>query len=491
MTAEVVRTASGEVRGNSLEGGVTEYLDIPYAEPPVGALRFEPPVARAPWQGVRDATAFGPTAPQVPSAGLGTMLPHRVVPGVDYLTLNVWTPASAESSPVMVFLHGGAFTSGSGSVSTYRGAAFARDGVVLVTINYRLGVDGFLWTGDGVPNLGLLDQVAALEWVRDNIAAFGGDPERVTIFGESAGAMSVCTLMVMPRAEGLFHGAIAQSGAGASVISPASAAKIANRLAAILGVDPTREATGAVPSETLLAAATQLGGEVSKRPLKRLWGDVAKNLMPFEPVVDGDVVPGIPEQLIVAGKGHRVPLLIGSNTGEARLYFVPNGAIDSMSSLAAALFAWIHGARRVGTVGRYRRNRPGAHAGEVATAILTDGYYRMPALRLAQAHPESFVYEFAWPSAAFGGRLGASHALELPFVFDTLDDPAVADLLGGPAPQALASQMHASWVRFAKTGTPGWPAYTRDARHSMRFDTESRLTTDDRADERALWANTR
>jgi para-nitrobenzyl esterase len=488
---DAVHTAQGSVRGNPVIGGITEFLGIPYAQPPVGALRFQPPVAREPWVGVRDATEFGPTAPQAPSGPLTRILPNRIETGDDYLTLNVWTPHTGASLPVMVFIHGGAFNTGSGSVSTYDGTRFARDGVVLVTINYRLGVDGFLWTGDGVPNLGLLDQIAALEWVRDNIAAFGGDPDQVTLFGESAGAMSLCCLMVMPRAKGLFHRGIAQSGAGVSVISPGSARKVAARLAAILGVEATREGIGSAPADRMLAAAAQLGGEISKRPRRSLWGDVAKNLMAFEPIVDGDVLPGIPEDLIAAGAGHDMPILIGTNSGEARLYFVPTGAIDTLPSLVASVFAWTYGARRPGAVGRYRRNRPGASAGEVATAILTDGYYRMPALRLAAAHPRAHVYEFAWQSGAFGGRLGASHVLELPFVFDTLDDPGIANLLGGPAPQGLATEMHSAWVRFAKTGDPGWPPYTSSSRQSMRFDTHSRLTTDDRADERALWPTSR
>ena len=191
--ATVRQTTAGQVQGRELDTGVFEFLDIPFAEPPVGDLRFPPPAARAAWNGVRPALDAGPTAPQPPAGGPDDLLPNRVVAGDDYLTLNVWTPSVAGALPVMVFIHGGAFSTGSGSVSIYNGARFARDGVVLVTINYRLGVDGFLWIGDGVPNLGLLDQVAALEWVRDNIAAFGGDPGSVTIFGESAGAMSVCS----------------------------------------------------------------------------------------------------------------------------------------------------------------------------------------------------------------------------------------------------------------------------------------------------------
>jgi para-nitrobenzyl esterase len=488
MTTTTSQTSIGEVQGTTLDSGVHAFLGIPFAEPPVGQLRFQPPVARAPWSGVLDATGYGPTAPQSRAEGpLTDVLPNRDAPGDDYLNLNVWTPNLDGSAPVMVFIHGGAFSTGSGSVSTYDGERFARDGVVLVTINYRLGADGFLWVGEGVPNLGLLDQILALEWVRDTIASFGGDPKQVTLFGESAGAMSVVTLMAMPRAKGLFHRAIAQSGAGVSVISPGSAQKITARLGEILGVSPTRTAIAAAPADTVLAAASQVGAEVAKRPRKKLWGDVARNLMTFEPIVDGSILPGVPEDLIAAGASNDIDLLIGTNSDEGNLFFVPSGAVDTMPSIVASLFAWTYGARRPGTVRRYRRNRPGASSGALASAILTDGFYRMPALRLAQAHPRAHVYEFAWKSPAFDGKLGACHAIELPFVFDTLDDPAVATMLGGPGPQELATEMHAVWVRFAKTGDPGWPPYSANQRASMRFDTPSRLTEDDRADERSLW----
>ena len=487
MTSLIRDTAAGAVRGETLEGGVTRFLGIPYAEPPVGELRFQPPVARAPWTGTRDALDFGATAPQAGPAGPDELLPNRVEVGDDYLTLNIWTRDADASLPVMVFIHGGSFNSGTGSLPLYDGARFARDGVVLVTINYRLAADGFFWVGDGVPNIGLLDQVAALEWVRDNIAAFGGDPAQVTVFGESAGAMSVACLMVMPRASGLFGRAILQSGAGVSVISPESARKIATRLAAILGVAPTRVGIASVPVPALLAAAAQLGAEVSAKPFRRLWGDVAKNLMVFEPVVDGDILPGIPEDLVRAGAARDIEVLIGTNTDEANLFFVPGGALKKMPSIVGSVFAWTYGARRPGTVRHYRRNRPESTPGQVASAVLTDGYYRMPALRLAESHPHAHVYEFAWRSPAFDGELGACHAIELPFVFDNLDDPSLAQLLGDAPPQAVATQVHAAWVAFAKTGDPGWGAYTAESRVSMRFGVPSTVTAVDRPDERALW----
>src|SRR6195952_5122017 len=213
----IVTTASGPVRGETVRSSVWRFLGIPYAAAPTGARRFQPPVPPAVWSDPRDASAFGPTPPQAAGSDPGWQLvPNVEIEGDDILNLNVWTPGVGGALPVMVFIPGGAFSTGSGAVPLYDGSNFARDGVVFVTINYRLHVDGFFWMGDGVPNLGMLDQVAALEWVRDNIAGFGGDPHNVTIVGESAGAMSVCTLMVMPRARGLFHRAVAQSGAGVS-----------------------------------------------------------------------------------------------------------------------------------------------------------------------------------------------------------------------------------------------------------------------------------
>ena len=470
-TTSVVTTTSGDVRGAEGPSGIVTFKGIPYAAPPVADLRFEPPVPHDAWTKPLQATDYGATAPQTTGGGpLAECLPNAVLSGDDYLNLNVWTPDTEGSLPVMVFIHGGGFTSGSGAVPAYDGTSFAREGIVLVTLNYRLGADGFLWFGEGVPNLGLLDQVAALEWLRDNVEAFGGDPANVTIFGESAGAMSVCTLLTMPAARGLFHRAIAESGAGSSVISPDSAKLIAHRVAAILGVEPTRAAIATVPMEKLLAAGAQIAAEVGKKPRRRLWGDVAQNMMPFEPVVDGIVLPAVPLDSIRRGAAAGIDILMGTNSEEARLFLVPTGLAGRASRLIPYLVAWGYKVRPVSAVRRYRANRPGATPGDIASALMTDWHYRIPALRIAEAKSGTHVYEFAWGSPAFDGELGACHALELPFVFDALEDPGFALLLGRQPPRAIATAMHRAWVSFAKTGRPGWDPYSPENRVSMRFD---------------------
>src|SRR2546430_1502112 len=263
----VVRLRDGAVRGR-VESGVAAFLGIPYAAPPFGPNRMLPPQPVPAWAGERDATSFGPTVPKGDyPPQYQPLFPEEVIPGEDCLNLNVWTPdAGADGLPVLVWIHGGSFMNGSGSVGAYDGAAFARDGVVSVTINYRLAAEGFLFLGDGIANLGLLDQVAALRWVQENIAAFGGDPALVTVAGESAGAMSVTTLLSMPLSAGLFGRAIAQSGAGAHTLTEAEGMMVGGYLADALGVPPDRDAIRAVPLERLLPAAPGPGGGGENRP---------------------------------------------------------------------------------------------------------------------------------------------------------------------------------------------------------------------------------
>jgi len=440
---------------------------VPYAAPPVGPNRFQPPQPVPAWSGVRDAVAVGATAPQSnESTPLSDLLPNVVIEGDDYLHLNVWTPDVSGSAPVIVFVHGGAFTVGSNALTGYDGTAFARDGIVFVAINYRLGADGFAWYGDGVPNLGLLDQIAALTWVRDTIAAFGGDPGQVTVMGESAGAMSIGALMTMPAAEGLFHRVILQSGAGHHAISPSAALNVGRRLAKVLGVPAGREGLATASSAELVAAQGNISAQLTKAPFRRIWGEVASNLMPFEPVVDGAVLPALPIHAIEAGAGADLDVLVGYNAEEARLFFLELADNGFVPRLTSYLLGRAFGLRRK-DLAAYRRWTDSDHAALVA--MVTDAVYRIPALRLAEAHGNAHVYRFAWPSPARNGRLGPAHAVELPYVFDNLADPIWAGILGDQPDQSVATEMHAAWVAFAHTGDPGWPTYRPETRLEREF----------------------
>lgn len=501
-----VKTRQGALRG-ALVDGVYTWMGVPYAAPPFGSRRFLPPQPVAPWSGVRDALSLGAEPFQLrPDPQTQALVPDPAVPGEDCLNLNIWSPSPGSSGlPVLVWIPGGMFEVCSGA--SYDGSGFARDGVVCVTINYRVGVDGFLYLGDGTANLGLLDQLAALAWVRDNIAAFGGDPENVTVFGESAGAMSIGTLLSMPRAEGLFRRAIAQSGAAHQVQSAASALRIGQRLAERLGVPASRAAIAAVPIDRLLTAQAELKAEITAHPDPERWGqEVVTSLLPWQPVIDGEVVPAAPIRRIAAGAGAQIDVLVGSNTEDWKLFLVASGQLLQVNETTLRGPVAEHGHLSLLSYGlpveqalaAYRAAYPGASPGELLAAVQTDWWCRIPAIRLAEAHAASaaatFMYEFGWPSPAFGGLLGSCHALEIPFVFDTLDkglNQMVGPLLGPTPPQPLAATVHAAWVAFARCGDPGWPRYEPSRRATMRFGTPSQVVDDPRAMERALWEGVR
>jgi para-nitrobenzyl esterase len=495
----VVKTRRGEVRG-SIADGVNAFRGIPYAAPPFGANRFRAPQPVEPWSGVREARTFGPEAPQLrpDDPQIQALVPDPAVPGEDCLNLNIWSAdLGSARQPVMVWIPGGMFEVGSGA--SYDGSHFARDGIVCVTMNYRVGADGFLYLGDGNANLGLLDQVAAFEWVQENIAAFGGDPDNVTIFGQSAGAMSVGTLLSMPRAEGLFRRAIAQSGAAHHVISAATARRVGQHLAQKLGVEATREAIAAVPVDRLLRAQAKLKADLVTHPDRERWGrEVVNTLLPWQPVVDGDVIPAPPLDRIAAGASAGVDVMVGTNTDEHRVFLVPGGALDKVTAEALAGAVAAYGLPVDATLTAYRVAYPRAGAGDLLAALQTDWYWRIPAIRLADARAKSvsatYMYEFAWRSPEFNGLFGACHALEIAFVFDTLDQrftPMLGPVLGTNPPQRLADTMHAAWVAFATNGDCGWPKYDLSRRATMRFDTTSEVVNDPRSAERALWEGVR
>jgi para-nitrobenzyl esterase len=506
----VVSTASGRVRGR-LRDGVAAFLGIPYAAPPFGPHRFQPPQPAAPWDGVRDAFAFGPTAPKPPyRPPFDQILAEPVVPGEDCLNLNVWTPDPSATArwPVMVWIHGGAFRNGSGAIPVYDGRAFARDGVVLVSFNYRLGVDGFGYLPGTTANRGLLDQIAALTWVRNNIAAFGGDPGNVTVFGESAGAMSLVTLLAIPKADGLFHRAIAQSGAGHAVADITGGERIMAAVAGRLGVPPTAEGIGRVPIADLIAAQTATELDYISRPDPAVWSaPLVDAWMALPPLVDGEVLTARPIDAIRDGAGVGVRLLTGTTTEEARFFLGPVGALEATDEarLRGYLVGVGAGDRVREIVETYLRNRPDASPGDILAALITDRFFTIPSDRLAEARAAvggapTHVYEFGWRSPVWDGLLGAHHAAELPFVFDTLP----ASTIAGAAPQELADAMHAAWVAYATGGDPGWPAWQPTDRAVMRFGGVdevtgditgqapiSRLLHDPRAEERASWRDLR
>ena len=491
----VVVLAQGQLRGQEKDG-VLSFKGIPYAAAPVGHHRFAAPAEAPSWDGVRDASQYGPTAPKpgYPSP-LDTVLPEPVFAGEDCLNLNVWTPALDRGRrPVLVWIHGGAFVNGSGAISVYDGSKFARDGVVCVTLNYRLGVEGFGLI-DGAPaNRGLLDQIAALRWVRSNIAAFGGDPDTVTIAGESAGAMSVVTLLSMPAAAGLFRRVIAQSGGGHNVLRASTATTVTAALAEQMDVQPTVGGFAAVPVADLVAAQAALSARIAAAPDPAVWGEIASHAMAFEPSIDAETVPALPIDRLAEGVASDVDVLIGTNTEEHALFMVPSGLVDLVSDavLAAALTGV--GADASLVVDTYRAAQPAASPGEIMIAAVGDWFFRVPAIRVAEARAAhgaaTFVYEFTWRSPQFSGRLGACHALEIGFAFDNLHDPAGAPLTGSAPPQSLADEMHKAWVAFVKSGDPGWSPYGDD-RTVRRFGTPSETVIDPNPAQRRAWDGVR
>ncbi|MEV4422751.1 carboxylesterase family protein [Patulibacter sp. NPDC049589] len=476
----IVTTGSGAVRGTASDG-IAAFKGIPYAAAPVGPRRFAAPEPAAPWADVRDATAYGPTPPKPAyQPPFDTMLSDPMIAGDDVLNLNVWTPedrldGGGDPLPVLFWIHGGAFRAGTGAVGTYDGSAFARDGVVCVTINYRLGMDGFGALPDAPPNRGLLDQLAALRWVRDEIAAFGGDPARVTIAGESAGAMSAVTLLAAPAARGLFHGVIAQSGAGHHVQTEESARRVAEELGRRLEVEPTAAGFATVPIDDFIAAQLLLSTEVSSTD-RLAWGDVGLDGMPFEPVIGGEAVPRRPIDALQDAAGDAVSdddappvrLLIGTNAEEYRFWLVPLGLLPHVT---AETLPFAGDAYRLPAESA-EAYLDAATPGDGLEALISDWFFRVPAIRAAEARwggpAPTHVYEFRWRSPVLDGELGAAHAVEIAFAFDTTRVESGWGMIGPDAPQELADEMHAAWVAFVADGDPGWPAYD-PARRAVRI----------------------
>jgi para-nitrobenzyl esterase len=483
----VVETTSGKIRGVVINK-VNAFKGISYGDTTEGAGRFMPPAKPKPWTGVKDATEWGLEAPQGP---------HTEIPEVaatipkqghseDCLHLNVWTNSASRGGkrPVMVWLHGGGFTSGSGSYTIYDGANMARKhDVVTVTVNHRLNSFGFLYLPEiGASNAGMLDVVAALQWVHDNIANFGGDPNNVTIFGQSGGAGKVSTLLAMPGAKGLFHRAIVQSGANLQGFSTSDAVKTAETLMAKLNVKSAAELQR-VPMDQLVQATLSTQG------------------LRLGPVIDGKSLTGGPFTPAAPEMSADVPVLIGST--EFEVNFFPNTNFNPIDD--AGLHTAVKQATRAGDsdvdklIAIYKRGRAGYSNVELQQVIASDNFragVTTEAERKSAQKAPVYVYYFTWRSPVRDGKLKAFHTLEIPFVLENVDEGK--SMTGtGQDRYALQDKMSGAWAAFARTGNPNnkglpnWPAFTTDKRATMIFNNECKVTNDPYGEERAALAATR
>ena len=464
----VRRTEAGPVKGVR-SGGICRFLSIPYAAPPVGENRFKEPRPALPWEGERDATEAGPSAPHrikdfpaidvVPLVGTGSE------GGEDYLTLNIWAPENADGRPVMVFIHGGGFVVGSKDAPVSDGTEFARSGVVCVAINYRLGIEGWLPIPDAPTNLGMRDMIFALEWVQRNIAEFGGDPANVTVFGESAGAMAIADLVTSPLAKGLFKRAIIESGHGGMVREIPVAQRLVRKLAKILKVTPDVDGFRKVDFNSAWKAMEKVSKPWSIDLRDADGHEPVFGISRFIPVHGDDVLPQKPLEALKAGAGKDVDVLIGTNSEEMNLYFVPTKVRAKAPGL---LLRWLLG--KAHPKARHALEAygwgKGKKAGHVFVDAMHDLVFRWPARRFAEEHQgRTHFYDFDWKSLACDGQLGACHGLELPFVFKTLPTATgVKGFAGEAPPQELADHMHGLWVQFATDGTLPWPEFDRESR---------------------------
>ena len=471
----VVETTVGQLRGREVDG-VRRFLGVPYAAPPIGPLRFEAPLPPEPWSGVRAADSYGPAPLQRVdelSLRLGLLADHPQ--SEDSLHLNVFAPAEPAERlrPVMVWLHGGAFLTGTAAGPVYDAAPLAREGgVVVVTLNYRVGALGFLALG--APNRGLQDQLAALRFVRGEIAAFGGDPDNVTVFGESAGAGSIVSLLAMPSARGLFQRAIVQSAAPEGMLSREEADLRAGLFAEAAGVSPgDRGAMDALDGEAIVAAQS-----ACQEPGPRRIG------MFFAPVVDGEVLPDWPLSAISAGSAKGIPLVIGTTANEMQLYHlsdafpeIPDSLIPSI--IASKLPGSRQGALEVATRLAELYSEPSLRGSDRFFAVETDASLFVPATRLAEAHarhvPETYMYRFMFRSPMAEGRLGACHALDVPFALGTIDRVPEFAGQGEPA-ERVGRALRAAWLSFARCGDPAGDSFRQQAGRWPRFEPERRAT---------------
>ena len=483
----VATTTLGNLSG-TIENGVAVFRAVPYAAPPVGELRFKPPAPPVAWRGERDASVHGPIAPQPPSRLRAAMGDFSCPQSEDCLTLTIWTPAADRARrPVLVWFHGGAFMSGAGSLPWYSGATMAQRGeMVVVGVNYRLGALGFMHLpGVSPPNLGLKDQFCALEWVSRQIAAFGGDPDNITVAGQSAGGFSVLAMLAVPETRALLRRAIAQSAPfGRMLRSPEAAAQNAYRLQDLLGIDSAAQWMR-VPAADIVAAQAKLTFATA---------EFANAVPPFTPVADRmlfgeDLLPAA-----LAGAAER-DLLLGHTRDEMAAFFaiderVRNAAPDAVEGRFRDYFGAAAGAAMAEYAGRSRGRAPAQLLGElVGDAIFAGGSFAF-AERVAALGRPAHAYRFDWTAPR--NVFGACHCSEIPFVFNNPEAWQAPMLEGGDtaAMHALAERMQDAWIAFAGTGDPAhpglpaWPRYAAD-RQVMLFDSPSHVAADPAG--RARW----
>ena len=494
----VVETAAGKVRGIAGDKLVT-FKGVPYGASTAGSARFMLPAKPKPWSGVREASAYGLRAPQLDSQFKGVVPPEVEVMdpggpmGEDCLVLNLWTPGFERNHahPVMVWLHGGGYTTGSGAFICYDGSELARKhDVVAITINHRLGVFGYLYLAElggekyaQASNVGMLDIVAALEWVRDNVGAFGGDPDNVTIFGQSGGGGKVSTLMAMPAAKGLFHRAIVESGAAVRGVPKEAATKSATAYMAKLGLQPNEvDKMQQMPMDQLLSTMGAMTGN-------GMPGSGAGLLL--APVVDGTTLPVNPFDPVAPAISANIPLLIG--TVETEVTFFPGQQLDPIDD--ANLHARVKGFVRKASdeqvdqlIAAYRAGRPKATNTDLYLIIASDATFRAGVVteaerKAAPGNAPVYQYYFTWRSPVRDGKLRTFHTLEIPFVFDNVD--AAKSMTGdGQDRYALASQVSGAWTAFARTGNPNhpglphWPAFDTSNRATMILNDECKAVND-------------
>jgi para-nitrobenzyl esterase len=490
----VVNTNYGRIEGYRVKG-IDVFKGIPYAKPPVGNLRFKPPVELDSWDGVLKANEYK-SCPYQGYSQLEEWFGKLEPESEDCLNLNIWTPSCDDQKrPVMVWIHGGAFITGGGINPGYEGLNLSKRGdVVVVTINYRLGVLGFLYLPDKTVNVGLLDQVSALRWIHKNIENFGGDPDNITIFGESAGGYSVITLPVVPQAKGLFHRVIAQS---APYIDPEISEKTTRGFMRILKIkNGDLEELSQIPPEKIIDAQNKF---MEKDPT---------NILAFRPIIDGVVVPKHPLKAFREGECKDLDLIIGTNLDEAKLFTALEPSINNMieSGGENALVMYmstlkINPGQSKEIIKIYRAAREGKASVEpieLFNAILTDVMFRIPSIRLAEAqskyNPNTYSYIFTYKSPQFSGKLGSPHAIEIPFVFNTLDNPNWGNFVhNGETEQEISQKIMNSWISFAKAGNPNhenlptWPGYSIDNRATMIIGEECTVSNAPYDEERKAW----